>query len=142
MKFVNTFCLYLNKKITFCQEICWKGHKVADKLSDPGLTLGPLSFVLTFILSTSGAKQTKVFGTEEPGNTENTKEEDSENSKGKLKDISNTDKETKQTNVLGKKEPLKTDNTENFSDKTKLNGSENSEEKLKDISNTDKYTYG
>jgi len=28
------------------------------------------------------------------GNTENTKEEYSENSKGKLKDISNTDKET------------------------------------------------
>ena len=50
--------------------------------------------VLMFILSTSGAKQTKVFGTEEPGNTENTKEEDSENSKGKLKDISNTDQET------------------------------------------------
>ena len=41
------------------------------------------------------------------GNTENTKEEYSENSKGKLKDISNTDKETKQTNVLGKKKPLK-----------------------------------
>ena len=91
-----------------------------------------------FILSTCGAKQTKVFGTEEPGNTENTKEEDSENSKGKLKDISNTVKETKQTNVLDNKEPLKTDKTENFSDKTKVDGSENSEMKLKDISNTDK----
>ena len=42
---------------------------------------------------------------------ENTKEEDNENSKGKLKDISNTDKETKQTNVLENKEPLKTDKT-------------------------------
>ena len=94
-----------------------------------------------FILSTSGAKQTKVFGTEEPGNTENTKEEDSENSKGKLKDISNTDQETKQTNVLENKKPLKTDKTENFSDKTKVDGSENSEKKLKDISNTDKKTY-
>merc|ERR1711954_238136 len=133
MKFVNTFCLYLNKKITFCQEICWKGHKVADKLSDPGLTLEPLSLVLTFILSTSGAKQTKVFVNEEPpktGNTENTKEDDSENSKGKLKDISNTDKETKQTNVLENKEPLKTDKTENINDNTK--------KELKDISNTDK----
>ena len=86
-----------------------------------------------FILSTSGAKQTKVFGTEEPGNTENTKEEDSENSKGKLKDISNTDKETKQTNVLGKKEPLKTDKTENVGDNTKEDESENSEKKLKGI---------
>jgi len=59
--------------------------------------------VLTFILSPSEAKQTKFFWNEElpkPGNTENTQEEDSENSKGKLKDISNTDKETKQTNVL------------------------------------------
>ena len=83
-----------------------------------------------FILSTSGAKKTKVFGTEEPGNTENTKEEDSENSKGKLKDISNTDKETKQTNVLENKEPLKTDKTENVGDNTK--------KELKDISNTDK----
>ena len=54
-----------------------------------------------FVLSTSGAKQTKVFGNEEPlktGNTEyvsdNTKEEDSENSNKKLKDISkNIDKE-------------------------------------------------
>ena len=97
----------------------------------------PLSFVSTFILSTSGAKQTKVFGTEEPGNTENTKEEDSENSKGKLKDISNTDKEAKQTNVLGKKEPLKTDKMENFGEHTKEDESENSKEKLKDISNTD-----
>ena len=96
--------------------------------------MGPLSFVLTFILSKSGAKQTKVFGTEEPGNTENTKEEDSENSKGKLKDISNTDKETKQTNVLENKEPLKTDKTENVGDNTK--------KELKDISNTDKETYG
>ena len=60
-----------------------------------------LSFVLMFILSTSGAKRTKVFGNEEPpktGNTENvsdnTKEEDSENSNKKLKDISkNIDKE-------------------------------------------------
>ena len=67
-----------------------------------------------FVLSTSGAKQTKVFKNEEPpkpGNAESTKEEDRENSKGKLKDISNTDKETKQTNVLGNKEPLKTDMT-------------------------------
>ena len=87
-----------------------------------------------FILSTSGAKKTKVFGTEEPGNTENTKEEDSENSKGKLKDISNTDQETKQTNVLENKKPLKTDKTENISDNTK--------KELKDISNTDKKTYG
>ena len=63
------------------------------------------------IRSTSGAKKTKVFGTEEPGHTENTKEKDSENSKGKLKDISNTDQETKQTNVFGNKEPLKTDKT-------------------------------
>ena len=94
-----------------------------------------------FILSTSGAKQTKVFGTEEPGNTENTKEEDSENSKGKLKDISNTDQETKQTNVLENKEPLKTDKTENVGDNTKEDFSENSEKKLKDISNTDKKTY-
>ena len=91
-----------------------------------------------FILSTSGAKKTKVFGTEEPGNTENTKEEDSENSKGKLKDISNTDKETKQTNVLENKEPLKTDKMENVGDNTKEDFSENSEKKLKDISNTDK----
>ena len=53
-----------------------------------------ISKMLVTIPNTSGAKQTKVFGTEEPGNTENTKEEDSENSKGKLKDISNTDKET------------------------------------------------
>ena len=74
--------------------------------------MGPLSVVLTFILSTSGAKQTKVFGTEEPGNTENTKEKDGEKSRGKLKDISNTDKETKQKKVLGKKEPLKTGNPE------------------------------
>ena len=86
--------------------------------------------VLMFILSTSGAKQTKVFGTEEPGNTENTKEEDSENSKGKLKDNSNTDRETKQTNVLENKEPLKTDKTENVGD--------NAKKELKDISNTDK----
>ena len=68
------------------------------------------------------------------GNTENTKEEYSENSKGKLKDISNTDKETKQTNVLENKEPLKTDKTENVGDNTK--------KELKDISNTDKETYG
>ena len=95
-----------------------------------------------FILSTSGAKQTKVFGTEEPGNTENTKEEDSENSKGKLKDISNTDKETKQTNVLENKEPLKTDKTKNIGDTTKEDDSENYKEKLKDISYTDKETYG
>ena len=73
--------------------------------------------------------------------SENTKEEDSENSKGKLKDISNTDKETKQTNVLGKKEPLKTDKTENVGDNTKEDDSENSKEKLKDISNADKETY-
>ena len=64
------------------------------------------------------------------GNTENTKEEYRENSKGKLKDISNTVKETKQTNVLDNKEPLKTDKTENISDNTK--------KELKDISNTDK----
>ena len=64
------------------------------------------------------------------GNTENTKEEYSENSKGKLKDISNTDKETKQTNVLENKEPLKTDKTENVGD--------NAKKELKDISNTDK----
>ena len=101
----------------------------------------PPSFVLTFILSTSGAKQTKVFGTEEPGNTENTKEEDSENSKGKLKDISNTDKETKQTNVLENKEPLKTDKMENVGDNTKVEDSDNSKKELKDISNTDKETY-
>ena len=102
----------------------------------------PLSFVLTFILSTSGAKQTKVFGTEEPGITDNTKEEDSEISKGKLKDISNTNKETKQTNVLENKEPLKTDKTENVGDNTKEDDSKNSMEKLKDISNTNKETYG
>ena len=35
------------------------------------------------------------------GNTENTKEEDSENSKGKLKDISNTDKEKKTDKSFG-----------------------------------------
>ena len=84
-----------------------------------------------FILSTSGAKQTKVFGTEEPGNTENTKEEDSENSKGKLKDISNTDQETKQTNVLENKEPLKTDKTENVGDNTKKDFSEETERYFK-----------
>ena len=67
--------------------------------------------VLMFILSTSHAKkisyhnfwsqQTKVFGNVKPlktGNTENvgdnTKEDDSENSKEKLSDISNTDKRT------------------------------------------------
>ena len=61
------------------------------------------------------------------------RKDDSENSKKKLKDISNTDKETKQTNVLGKKEPLKIDKTENFIDKTKVDGSENSQKKLKDI---------
>ena len=64
------------------------------------------------------------------GNTENTKEEDSENFKGKLKYISNKDKETKQTNVLENKKPLKTNKTENVGDNTK--------KKLKDISNTDK----
>ena len=64
------------------------------------------------------------------GNTENTKEEYSENSKGKLKDISNTDKETKQTNILENKEPLKTDKTENVGDNTKKDFSENSEKKL------------
>ena len=94
--------------------------------------------MLVTIPNTSGAKQTKVFAPEEPGNTENTKEEDSENSKGKLKDISNTDQETKQTNVLENKEPLKTDKTENVGDNTKEDFSENSEKKLKDISNTDK----
>ena len=94
--------------------------------------------VLMFILSTSGAKQTKVFGTEEPGNTENTKEEDSENSKGKLKDISNTDQETKQTNVLENKKPLETDKKKNVGDNTKDDNSENFKKKLKDISNTDK----
>ena len=86
------------------------GHQILEnEEACPGATLEPLSFVLMFVLSTSGAKQTKVFGNEEPpktGNMENTKEEDSENSKGKLKDIQNTDKGTKQTNVLGKKEPL------------------------------------
>ena len=95
-----------------------------------------------FILSTCGAKQTKVFGTEEPGNTENTKEEDSENSKGKLKDISNTDQETKQTNVLENKKPLETDKKKNVGDNTKDDNSENFKKKLKDISNTDKETYG
>ena len=76
--------------------------------------------------TTSQPKHPNVFGIEEAlktDNTENfsdnTKEDDNENSKEKLKDISNTDKEKKQTNVLGKKEPLKTDNTENFSDKPK-----------------------
>ena len=98
--------------------------------------------MLVTIPNTSGAKQTKVFGTEEPGNTKNTKEEDNENSKGKLKDISNKDKETKQTNILGKKEPLKTDKTENIGDNTKEDESENSEKKLKGISNTDKESYG
>ena len=34
---------------------------------------------------------------------DNTKVEDSENSKEELKDISNTDKETKQTNILQNK---------------------------------------
>ena len=72
---------------------------------------------------------------------DNTKDDNSENFKKKLKDISNTDQETKQTNVLENKKPLKTDKTENFSDKTKVDGSENSEKKLKDISNTDKKTY-
>ena len=91
-----------------------------------------------FILSTCGAKQTKVFGTEEPDNTENTKEEDSENSKGKLKDISNTDQETKQTNVLENKKPLETDKKKNVGDNTKDDNSENFKKKLKDISNTDK----
>ena len=98
--------------------------------------------------TSSKAKYPNVFGIEETLKTDtteifsdNTKEDDSENFKKKLKDISNTDKETKQTNVLGKKEPLKTDKTENFSDKTKVDGSENSEKKLKDISNTDKKTY-
>ena len=50
--------------------------------------------------STSEAKQTKVLGNEEPLRTDktknvgdNTKKDDSENSKGKLKDIPNTDKE-------------------------------------------------
>ena len=75
------------------------------------------------------------------GNTENTKEEYSENSKGKLKDISNTDKETKQTNVLENKEPLKTDKTENVGDNIKEDESENSEMKRKGISNIDKETY-
>ena len=70
--------------------------------------------------------------------SDNTKEYDSENSKEKLKDISNTEKETKQTNVLENKEPLKTDKTENVGDNTKEDFSENSEKKLKDISNTDK----
>ena len=74
------------------------------------------------------------------GNTENTKEEYSENSKGKLKDISNTDKETKQTNILEHKEPPKNDKTENIGDNTKEDDSENSKGKLKDISNTDKET--
>ena len=89
--------------------------------------------VLMFILSTSGAKQTKVFGTEEPGNMENTKEEDSENSKGKLKDISNTVKETNRQ-TFENKEPLTTEKTENVGDNTKR--------ELKDILNTDKKTYG
>ena len=76
------------------------------------------------------------------GNMENTKEEYSENSKGKLKDISNTDKETKQTNVLENKEPLKTDKMENVGDNTKVEDSDNSKKELKDISNTGKETYG
>ena len=49
----------------------------------------------------SEAKQTNVLGNKEPLKTDktknigdNTKEDDSENSKEKLKDISNTDKET------------------------------------------------
>ena len=49
----------------------------------------------------SEAKQTHVLGNKEPLNTDNTqnvgdntKENDSENSKKKLKDISNTNKET------------------------------------------------
>ena len=49
----------------------------------------------------SEAKQTNVLGSKEPLKTDktknigdNTKEDDSENSKGKLKYISNTDKET------------------------------------------------
>ena len=53
------------------------------------------------VSTTFKGKQIKVFGNEEPlktDNTENgsdnTKEDDSENSKKKLKDISNTDKET------------------------------------------------
>ena len=50
---------------------------------------------------TSEAKQTKVLGNKEPLKTDktkyfgdNTKGDNSENSKEKLKDISNTDKET------------------------------------------------
>ena len=66
--------------------------------------------------------------------SDKTKVDGSENSEKKLKDISNTVKETKQTNVLDNKEPLKTDKTENISDNTK--------KELKDISNTDKETYG
>ena len=51
--------------------------------------------------TTSEAKQTNVLGYKEPLKTDKTKnvgditkEDDSENSKGKLKDIPNTDKET------------------------------------------------
>ena len=72
---------------------------------------------------------------------DNTKDDNSENFKKKLKDISNTDQETKQTNVLENKKPLKTDKTENVGDNTKEDHSENSKEKPKNISNTDKETY-
>ena len=68
------------------------------------------------IPNTSGAKQTKVFGTEEPGNTENTKEEECENAKGKLKLFQiQTKKQNRQT-FWRIKNLLK--QTENFGDIT------------------------
>merc|ERR1711954_230373 len=78
-----------------------------------------------YVITTSGAKQTKVFGNKEPlktDNTENirdnTKAEHSENSKKK---------------VFGTEEPGNTENT-------KEEDSENSKGKLKYISNTDQET--
>ena len=70
--------------ILFCFNVC------ADK-----------SFQEKNVKTTSEPKHTNVFGIEEvlitdntKNSSDNTKEDDSENSKKKLKDISNTDKET------------------------------------------------
>merc|ERR1711954_356532 len=129
-------------------QFCWQKHPKTWTFSSPSFNptfIRHLFFSVFLLFETcikkevktiSAQKHPNIFGIKELLKTDITenKEDYSENSK-KLKDISNTDKETKQTTVLENKEPLKTDKTENFSDKTKVDGSENSEKKLKNISN-------